>query len=159
MKVGIISDTHDNLPKIKSAVEMFKKEGVEFVIHAGDIVAPFSLIPFLNMGIEWKAVFGNNDGERKGLAKKSEGRVVEQPLELTLGGKTFVVVHEPENIREEYYSKFDVIVYGHTHQKEINRRGRALIVNPGEGCGYLTGTATLVVLDTDSLDARFLEID
>jgi len=35
MKIGIISDTHDNLPQIKKAVEIFNREKVELVLHAG----------------------------------------------------------------------------------------------------------------------------
>ncbi len=159
MKIGVISDTHDNLPKIRSAVEIFKRECVDFVIHAGDIIAPFSIVPFMEMGIEWKGVFGNNDGERKGLAEKSEGRVVAQPLRLMLADRRILVVHEPQNISEQDYPDYDVIVYGHTHKKDISHRGQALVINPGEACGYLTGSATMVILDTDSLSARFLGIE
>ncbi len=158
MKIGIISDTHDNIPKIYSAVEIFKKECVDFVIHAGDIIAPFSVAPFMQMGIEWRAVFGNNDGERKGLAEKSAGRITDQPLDLILADRRIMVVHEPGNIRDQDYLDHDVIVYGHTHRKEISRRGQTLVINPGEACGYLTNMATLAILDTDSLSARFLEI-
>ena len=39
MKLGIISDTHDNLPAIAAAVEIFKKARVQAILHAGDYVA------------------------------------------------------------------------------------------------------------------------
>ncbi len=158
MKIGIISDTHDNLKKISSAVSIFKQEKLDFVVHAGDFVAPFSIAPFMEMGIEWKGVFGNNDGEKNGLAKKSEGRIVSPPLILTLDNVRMVVVHDPNHIENRFFSEYDLIIYGHTHQKQVERREKALVINPGEACGYLTGTATLVILDTDSLEPRFLEI-
>ncbi|ODS31814.1 MAG: hypothetical protein SCARUB_03062 [Candidatus Scalindua rubra] len=44
MKIGIVADSHDNVPAIKKAVEYFNQSNVEFVIHAGDYIAPFSTI-------------------------------------------------------------------------------------------------------------------
>jgi putative phosphoesterase len=36
--IGIISDTHDNLPAIKRAVDLFNEKNVDLVLHAGDFV-------------------------------------------------------------------------------------------------------------------------
>ena len=41
-KIGIMSDSHDNLPAIRAAVELFNREKVDLVIHAGDVGAPFT---------------------------------------------------------------------------------------------------------------------
>ncbi len=158
MKVAIISDSHDNMPLIKRAVERFRELGVEFVLHAGDFVAPFSLRPLMDSGIEWKGVFGNNDGEKNGLVKVSSGRISEPPLSLELDGKKIVVVHKPEEVSPEFYASQDVVVYGHTHQKEIRKEGACLVVNPGELCGYLTGNPTFAVLDTEAMEAQILPL-
>lgn len=45
MKIGIISDTHDQVEKIKKAISIFNKEKVFLVYHLGDFCSPFSLIP------------------------------------------------------------------------------------------------------------------
>lgn len=155
-KIAIFSDSHDNLPNIALAVEKAKRAGAEFIIHAGDFVAPFSLKALMDCGIEWKGVFGNNDGERKGLAAKSNNRIVEQPLSINLSGKNIVVVHEPENIKEEFFSSNDIIIYGHTHQIDVREEDGALIVNPGEVCGYLTGRPSFALIDLNSLDAEIV---
>ena len=39
MKIGIMSDSHDNMPKIAAAVKCFNEAGVEHVVHAGDFAA------------------------------------------------------------------------------------------------------------------------
>jgi hypothetical protein len=52
---------------------------------------------------------------------------------------------------------FDVVVRGHTHRAEIVKSG-ALIVNPGEVCGYLTGKQTVALLDVPSLRAEIVEL-
>lgn len=43
MLIGIISDTHDNQDKTRKAIELFNSKGVEYVIHAGDYISPFTL--------------------------------------------------------------------------------------------------------------------
>ena len=46
MKIGVLSDSHDNLPNIRKAVEVFSKNGVEALIHGGDFCSPFTLAEF-----------------------------------------------------------------------------------------------------------------
>jgi predicted phosphodiesterase len=40
MKIGLISDTHDNIQNIQNAISLFNDKHVSFVIHAGDRVSP-----------------------------------------------------------------------------------------------------------------------
>ena len=73
MKIGIIADTHDNLPQIKKAVEIFNREKIELVLHAGDFVSPFTFLEFKNLNCSLKGVFGNNDGDKLYLQEKFKG--------------------------------------------------------------------------------------
>ena len=75
LKIGILSDTHDNLVKLEKAVIFFNKNRVGFVFHAGDFVAPFTIAKLNELSCEWAGVFGNNDGEREGLSRISEGKI------------------------------------------------------------------------------------
>lgn len=63
MKIGIISDTHDNLPAVEEAVKVFNSAAVGLIIHAGDWNAPFSLAK-LGAKAKISGIFGNVDGER-----------------------------------------------------------------------------------------------
>jgi putative phosphoesterase len=54
--------------------------------------------------------------------------------------------------------EYGVVVHGHTHMPREERVGGALIVNPGEVCGYITGKRTLALLDTASGRVEFLEL-
>ncbi len=69
MKIGIISDSHDNLPNIRKALALLKSRGAEALIHTGDIVAPFSVKEILKFGGPVYGVFGNNNGEVAGIKK------------------------------------------------------------------------------------------
>ena len=156
MKIGIVSDSHDHRSNIINAVECFNDENVEMVIHAGDIVAPFTEREFRKLKSKMIAVFGNNDGERFGLKKFFDINL--PPLELTLNSKKIVVMHEPFNLealkKSNYY---DIIIYGHLHEPLIEK-GEVTVINPGETCTWLTGKATVVILDTESMETRLIEL-
>ena len=46
MKLGIISDSHENMPLIAKAVELFNHEEVDLVLHAGDFISPITAKEF-----------------------------------------------------------------------------------------------------------------
>ncbi len=159
MNIGIISDTHDNMPKIKEAVSIFNTKQVQFVIHAGDYVAPFSLAPLDDLKCDYIGVFGNNDGERTGLAKKSKDRIKVPPHNITLENRKIIILHEPNNIDNLIKKQnYDIVIYGHTHNPVIERHERTLVINPGECSGWLSGKSTIAVLDLDNLTAEIVDV-
>jgi len=147
------------VPNIESAVRCFNGEGVEAVLHCGDFVAPFALLPFkkLNCG-RFFAVFGNNDGEVNGINAIASGNgwtIEKMPLELELAGKRIAVIHEPDPLEKMANSgKYDLILYGHTHMQKVERVNGCTVINPGEGGGWLSGIATFAVLDLNTMDVE-----
>jgi len=163
MRLGVISDTHDRIPAIERAVEIFNLENVDAVLHCGDFVSPFSLMPFRSLKPPLYAVLGNNDGERRGLEQmfeKNGWTLNDRPWSFTLDGTRIAMLHEPaplERVLEK--EEHDLIVFGHTHEAYTERRAGALIVNPGEACGWLKGSSTLGIVDTDTGCCEIKEID
>lgn len=157
MKIGIITDSHDHQSNLRKSVEIFNSFGVEKVFHAGDLVAPFTKRELGKLRAPLICVFGNNDGERL-MLKSVFGEIYLPPLEVTLDGKKIVLMHEPDNlealIKSEYY---DVIIYGHTHAIDI-RKGKTLIINPGESCDWLTGKSNIAVLDLSTMEPELIEL-
>ena len=159
MKLGIISDTHDNVPVIKKAVEYFNSSGVELVIHAGDYVSPFSFKPLLELNSNLVGVWGNNDGDRLALSRISEGRIKDNFLVMERRGATILVGHYFEALEALVKSQvYDLIVYGHTHEAEIRKVGKTLVVNPGECGGWLYGKSTVAMVDLDSKEAQLISL-
>lgn len=161
MKIGILSDTHDNLPRIRQAVDRFNQLGVEFVIHCGDFIAPFSLKPLQNLNCDYVGVYGNNDGEKMGLQSSSSGRIRVEPATIELAGRKISFFHYIEiffNLAADSQA-FDLICYGHTHQARVERRGKSLIVNPGECGGWLYGTSTIALVDFNLMKAEIIKLD
>lgn len=157
MQIGLMADSHDHLPRIEQAVDLFTRHQVGFVIHAGDFVAPFALAPLGRLRCEWVGVFGNNDGERAGLEQRSRGRIKVGPLRLELDSKRLTVVHILEELEGDR-EQADLIIFGHTHQAEIRRDRDVLLVNPGETYGWLHGRATVAVLDLPTLKVELIDL-
>ena len=159
MKIGILSDTHDNLPAIERIVERFGAEKVDLVLHAGDFVSPFTATPLGKLRVPLVGVFGNNDGDRLYLTRRFDGIGTIYPGYHTfeVDGVRCVLMHEPKSIDALAASgAYDLIVYGHTHTVDVRPGnpassagpGRPAVVNPGEACGWLTGRSTTVLFDT-----------
>jgi len=154
--IGILSDTHDNLTRVRDAVRLFNDSGCDLVVHAGDFVAPFTAEELRNLGAPVRAVFGNCDGERAGLSKAFEGigEVREPPWKFTHAGLRFLVSHLDRQIERHIASRaFDVVIFGHTHKPLVERRDGTLLVNPGEAGGWLRGKSTVALLDPAGLSA------
>jgi len=156
LKIGIIADTHDNLPNIRKAVSILQSEGVSALMHVGDFVSPFSLRELLKFHGPIYAVFGNNDGEKRGLSGMLQG-IAEGYRTLELDGKKILMCHILEDIPPEAYEGVDLILTAHTHRLYIGD-GTPLIINPGEAGGWLTGRSTVVVYDLRSGVEKVFEI-
>lgn len=160
MLIGIMSDTHDNLPAIRRAVEVFNDMNVELVLHAGDFVAPFVAKELKRLKAPLKGVFGNNDGERKGLYEALG--IYDELIELEADGMKIAVTHGTNEVLVRALARsrlYDVVVVGHTHRYEIREEGRTILVNPGEVCGYVTGVKSVALLDTRKREVRIINLD
>jgi len=51
---------------------------------------------------------------------------------------------------------YDIVIYGHTHQAVIEKRGRTLVVNPGELCGCLTGRSSYALINVEKLEVDLI---
>lgn len=165
MIVGVVSDTHDNVEAVENAVDLFRDEGVEVLIHCGDYIAPL-IIPYFDE-FELHGVLGNNDGEVDGLntffdnlGDKSDlhGRFAE----LTFDDRSFAVLHGED--KEEVYSlaesgEYDYVLYGHHHTKEKKVLDNTTVINPGAHFPTVPDEhRTVAFVDTDSGDLEFRSI-
>lgn len=157
MRLGLIADTHDNVPMVQRAVEVFNEKGVDMVLHAGDYVAPFALKPLLGLKCDFMGVWGNNDGDKIAVDKTAQGKICESPNIETYGEKKILIGHHLEAldalIKSRYYF---LIIYGHTHRPDIRQEGDTLVVNPGECGGWLTGKSTVAIVDLEEQKAETL---
>jgi putative phosphoesterase len=158
--VGIMSDSHDNMPAIRAAVELFNEKKVDMVIHAGDLVAPFTAREIKKLNCPYKIILGNNDGEILGLYRVYEGNLFQPPHQVKINDKKVLVLHDPilMNTLKEIKS-FDLIIYGHDHTTSITESPAGqLIVNPGECGGWLSGKSTVAIWNTLTDEIELIDL-
>lgn len=118
--IGILSDSHDNMDAIKAAVELFNKKKVKTVLHAGDIISPFTAAAFSKLDADMYFVFGNNDGDRLLLKQKFDeigAQCCGDFGDLEIDGKRIALIHgiyEPPVTALAESGDFDIVIRGHT---------------------------------------------
>lgn len=163
MIIGIISDTHDNVPMIKKAVERLKEERVQFVLHAGDYISAFTAKPYADLNVLMVGVYGNNCAERETLKRvySEVGAELQGDFaEVEVGGLKIALTHGhiKSEMDKAMNGDYDVVVRGHTHRSSIGEEDGKLVINPGEVCGYVTGTSSIAFLDTEKRFAWISEL-
>lgn len=157
--MGVLSDTHDILSCVEDAAGFFRAEGVELVIHLGDLCRPELLAPLCRNGSALVGVFGNNDFERAAIAAGSGGGFAPGPRVVEAGGRRLLMAHDFRSLESELGGgRFDLVLFGHTHRPLTMRIGKAQVLNPGEGCGLLTGRRTCAVVDLATMAVRLADI-
>ncbi len=131
-RIGIISDTHfddawfdDTL--IQSVQEQHF-QGVDLILHAGDLVDPQILSRFTTCPI--LAVCGNMDSPTADLATR---RVI------SAGPFRIGLAHgwgSPKGLEQRLLNEFsteniDCLVYGHSHMPTCRWQGEQFLFNPG----------------------------
>ncbi len=138
MILGVISDTHDNVPAIKNSLTVFESLDVDTILHCGDYIAPPTL-PFFD-GFELHGVLGNNDGELDGLELffddlGNESHLHGRYATLEFDGLTVRLLHGDQGrdtvIDEAESGAYDVVCYGHFHETDEQTINDTIVVNPG----------------------------
>jgi putative phosphoesterase len=162
MKLLVMSDSHDNLWKLNAAADDIG--ACDAVIHCGDICSPFMVrrLGELAGGRPVHIVWGNNDGDPLLIARVAEGSpsisLHAQLAVVELGGLRVAVNHYPLIARGLARSgDYDLVCYGHDHQRHESFEGKCLLLNPGELMG-MKGVSTLAVVDTDSRQVSWVEV-
>ena len=159
MRIGVISDTHDNARNVARIVELLREAGVARVVHTGDITRPDTLGVLARLELPIVGVYGNNDVEREGLGRAARHfgiELVEPPLELHWAGRRITVVHDRYAHGDLALHDRDVILHGHEHRHSLERSSGTLIWNPGECAGLVAGQNSVGVLDLAALEPERL---
>jgi len=142
MKIGILSDSHKKIGKQKKAIDFFKSQGVEFLIHSGDLVKEENLKALDDSGIKYIAIFGNNDKKLQQVSDKYN--IYQEPYYFKLDGLKFKLMHHPFYMTPDS----DIIIFGHTHIHEVQFINKTLFINSGEVCARDKNISEIVILDT-----------
>ena len=165
MKIAIISDTNDNLATLEKAVAWMNKNGIEEIIHCGDVCSPETLCKLSKMFAgKIHVVFGNVDEDildagQETITELPNVKLYGKTGELILSNKKIAFVHMPEIAKQLAASKkFDLVFCGHAHKPWEEKNNDCRLVNPGN-LSNLLYKATFAVYDstTGNLELKLLE--
>ncbi len=160
MRIGILSDTHDQVERTSRAVRRLADEGAEALIHCGDLTSPEVVYECALLPTHF--VFGNNDYDHAGLRRAMTviGAVcLGRSGQIELGGKRIAVAHgdSTRDIERLAAAAPDYLCFGHSHAPADEREGPTRWINPGALHRATIWTVALLDLETDHL--RLLTID
>jgi putative phosphoesterase len=156
MRIGIVSDTHDKVDPLRSALRQLQDLGAQYFIHCGDVGGQDVLDAFAGLPLTF--IWGNNDWDVTSLEQYASllglscgGR----STEVTLDGKIFAITHGDNALLKRAVltdQRVDYLLQGHTHHFDDQRVGRIRLINPG--ALYRAPVKTVALLDTatDRLD-------
>lgn len=169
MKIGVISDIHDNVWKLESALKTLR-ERADVLLCCGDLCSPFVIFQLARgFSAPIHVVFGNNDADLFRITRNAAAfphvALHGELYRGTLDGKRIAMNHYPEIARGLALSgEYDIVAYGHNHLHDIETVNGVLLVNPGPIMGAAIGgdgswsdvASTFLIVDTGTGQAETL---
>lgn len=148
MKILVISDSHGN----KLGVDrIFKNMAFDYLLFLGDGLADIGDYKYLdNVYI----VSGNCDF----FSTEPNERVVElggKKIFMTHGNKYGVKLGLGALVRRGVDLQADMVLYGHTHNRNIEQIGNIYYVNPGKFSKNSEGDSSGIEIDVDGDEIKF----
>ena len=163
MRIGVLSDTHNNIGNLLKALQLFKDEGITTLIHCGDLanvttakqMAGFDVI-YVNGNMDDSADAVNDTLWTLNPNNETPGALFSGKV----GGVKIGVTHGhlPGKLEQLIRLRHAFVFTGHTHRRSDEIAGKTRIINPGALGGARYGARTVCIVDLDSRDVRFMEV-
>lgn len=160
MRIGILSDTHNEVARTRLAVQLLQREGAEALFHCGDVTGRDVVLECAALPSHF--VFGNHDSdnvpELRRAIEEIKGICLEWGGEVTLAGKRIAIAHGHLHIdiRRLMAAGPDYLFSGHSHQPSDRAMDKVRRINPGALSDADVFTVAILHLATDEL--RYLEV-
>ena len=166
MRIGIVSDSHGEIDRLRGALDIFEIHDAQAIVHCGDIGSAKCIELLADAPCDVYMVAGNMDRHVERLAALARGRgihfgweVIEVPL---ADGRCLVATHGHDaNILGELIRgrQFPYVCHGHTHRARDERIGAVRVINPGALRSPKDPRhPTAALLDTDAETVEFLDV-
>jgi len=167
MKIGIVSDSHGKVLRLRAALNALAARGAQVIVHCGDVGGAECIDALAEAGLDAYVVAGNMDRDvwRLQQAALTGGlKFSSEVIEVPLGdGRCLLATHgHDERVLGELIAggQFPYICRGHTHSFSDERRGGVRVINPGallHPRSPRRATAALLDTEQDTLERIDLE--
>ncbi len=164
MKLGVLSDTHNNIANLLKALKLFREQGIEQLLHCGDMADMLTARQLSGFDVIY--VNGNTDSSGEAVnhalwTLNPRNEVPGDVYEGMLDGVKIAATHGhlsgklEKLIRSRRYS---YVFHGHTHRERDEMIGKTRVINPGALGGARYGPRTVCTVDLAHDDVQFLAV-
>jgi uncharacterized protein len=160
MRLGVLSDTHNQLVRTRLAIALLQEQGAEALIHCGDVTGPE--VVAVCAALPSHFVFGNNDADNIPALRRAIDKAGAVCLgwggEVTLAGQRIAVAHGHlgTDVRRLLADRPDYLLSGHSHIAGDHWAGQTRRINPG--ALHRARVFTVALIDLDTTEVRFLPV-
>jgi len=158
MRIGLISDTHDDFNGTQAAAHLFETLGVDMIVHLGDVGE--SVLAFFSA---WPTHFvaGNTDYvDSLGEAITAAGQTFHGRFgQLEVEDRRIAFLHG-DDIRRLNRAiesgEWSFVFHGHTHLPRDQQEGDTRVINPG--AIHRARRPSVAILDLDEDQVMHVEL-
>lgn len=172
MKIGVMSDTHGSLTYFEKALDVLND--CDFILHGGDVLYhgprnplpdgynPKELALKLNEVGNILIAKGNCDSD---VDQMVISHPIQTPFVVSQFGKLRILLtHGYLESREDIIQKAkamdaSVLIFGHTHVKELYMDENLVILNPGSTSIPKDGSHSVAIIEVMGEDDHELDLD
>ena len=160
MRLGILSDTHDELDRTIRAVRLLRDAGADAIVHCGDITGPAILR--VCAAVPCWFVFGNNDSDSVPALREAAANYGAICLgwgdTFEIGARRVGVVHGhmTSDVRRVLSQRPEFLLSGHSHIPTDVTVDGVRRINPG--ALHRADTLTVAVLELPGGALRTLDV-
>lgn len=160
MRIGVLSDTHNNIGNLLKALRFFEEEGIKNLIHCGDMVNVFTAKQMTGFDVIY--VNGNMDDS---AAAVNDTLWLLNPNNETpgdfytgkIGGVNIAVTHGHISGKLDQLiraRRYHYVFHGHTHRRKDEMNGKTRVINPGALGGAHYEPRTVCIVDLEDQEVQ-----
>lgn len=136
MKIALMADSHNNWDNLSLAITIANQDDCSALLFAGDLVVPAGVERLAQFDGPVHFIVGNNEKKVSEIEEKTEAfdnvHFYGEEYDGEISGVRVYMHHYPKKARQAALNEeYDLCIYGHTHEFDIDRADEALLVNPG----------------------------
>lgn len=171
MKIGILSDTHNNIRNLQAALEALERHEISVLIHCGDLTGvevAFHLAGWAEQAgcTRLITVFGNGDiatGEMRNILQaQNPENYAGQVFTGAIDGVAIAAAHGhvPGALEELVHSgRYAYVFKGHSHRRgEETASPTTRVINPGALGGLHRESRSVCLVDLEVAKVQFIEV-
>ena len=162
MRLGVLSDSHNDLANLEIALADYRRRGISQLIHCGDLID--AATARLLAGFELIYVDGNMDRESaeiyRTLRELDPHNIALPTFEGEIAGVSIAVTHgdDPAELNRVIRSGIHRFVFScHTHRRRDETIGSTRVFNPGALGGLQFESRSYSVVDLASGEIETIE--